>query len=246
MGLAVAFFILLAASLAHPAFLVGEGRVGEKIPVLCERQEYFYVSAPAGAAVRKPLDSDFQSSFTPEVAGPHTVQCGNETKVVGVAPAAVAGKAREEQGIVPSDSLVLAGVAALLLFFAAFSALLAKQMIFGRTIFVKHVEGGRARLHVRAGKKMGRVEISDPVSMGYPGEALRFSIPLLLPGAEWSYEYEIDAQERALPAGLEADFGGKKISILSVLYIERKKSETGIMAGKKMPKLKRKLPKAAK
>ncbi len=250
MRMAIAVFVLLLFLLpiAYPEFLVGEGRVGGKIPILCENQESVYVSSPDGAQVRHQLDSDFQSSFVPEADGPYAVQCGNETKVVTALPAPGAddaGAGRASQG----DSLVLYAVVVLLLAAAAAAAMIAKKIIFERTLFAKSVEGNLARLHLRAGRRMEDVSIEDQVAMGFSGEALHLSIPLMMAGSEWSYEYEIENPDRALPASLQAKMGGGGISLLSELWIGRKNTAGNPKKAswKKLASAaRRKLPKASK
>lgn len=235
-------------SISNAAFFVGEGHVGEKIPILCENQESVFVSSPDGAQARHQLDSDFQSSFVPEAAGPYAVQCGNETRVVSVLPAQSAGAAGSGEGATQQGGyLVLYVVVVLLLFAAAAAALIAKKMLFERTLFAKSVEGGTARLHLRAGRRMEGVSIEDPVSMGFCGEPLQLYIPVLPAGAEWTYEYEIENPGRTLPASLQAKMGGHRISLLSELWIGRKTGSSTKMAGceKSAPAARRKVPKAA-
>lgn len=245
MRLLLFFSILASLSLANAAFLVSEGNVGEKISILCENQESVYVSPPSGAQVRYDLDSDFQAFFVPDAPGPYAVQCGNETKIITVLAAASADGAGEGAAQ-QRDYLVLYAVVVLFAVFAAAAALIAKVMIFERTLFAKSVENGMARLHLRAGKRMEDVSIDDPVSMGFAGKAVQLSIPLLLAGAEWSYEYEIGQPERALPASLKARMNGQEISILSELYIGREKKEVTNKTAEGSFAAKRKLPKASK
>ncbi len=237
---------MLLFSISNAAFFVGEGMVGGKIPILCENQESVYVSSPDGAQVRYPLDSDFQSFFVPDAPGPYAVQCGNETRTITVlaaASAAGAGDGAAQQG----DYLALYAAVVLLLMAAAAAALIAKMIIFDRTLFAKSVEGGIARLHLRAGKKMENALIEDPVAMDFSGEPLHFSIPLMLAGAEWSYEYKIKQPERALPASLKARMNGNEISLLSELWIGKKNmggNPNEAVGEKPSIAAKRKLPKA--
>lgn len=219
-----AFALLAALSLANAVFLIGEGFVGEETPILCENQESVFVSFPSGTTARLALDSDFQATFIPEAPGPHAVQCGTETKEFNVAASAQAADSQAANGVPQADSLVLFGIILMLILFASAAAIVAKLFFLDRTLFVKSVSGGTARLTLRAGKRLRGIRIEDPVSMGFAGKPLIFSLPSLEPGSEWSYEYEIELPERALPAGLEADLGGKEVSFLAELYIEKRKS----------------------
>lgn len=238
--------VAILLSISNAAFFVGEGYVGDKIPILCENQDSVYVSSPDGTQARHQLDSDSQSSFVPGASGPYAVQCGNETKVATALPAPVAdgaGAIKVSEG----DSLVLYAVVVVLLMAAAAAAMIAKKMIFERTLFAKSVEGNLARLHLRAGRKMESVSIDDPVSMGFSGQALHLSIPLMTAGAEWSYEYEIENPDRTLPASLQAKMGGGQISLLSELWIGKKNVGGNLKeaGGKKSAFAdRRKLPKA--
>lgn len=222
MPLAAVGLLLLLLPAAHPLFLVGEGLVGESISVLCENQERVFVSPPSGQAEMLPLDSDFQAEFVPEVQGPHTVQCGREAKTVDIAPAegTGAGMAVQKDASLAfiSVGMLLAGMLAALIF--------AARSLFSSAQFTKRVEGNRARIFLKAGKKLEKVEIEDPVSFSYAGKPLHFSIPALKEGREWSWEYEIALPEKALPASLDALEGGKKVSMLSRLAIEGKEKET--------------------
>ncbi len=235
--------ILLAAPLLHAAFLAGEGKIGQPVAVLCEGQGEIYVSQPDGKQQKLLLDGNSQAKFIPGLPGPYAVQCGNETLVVQVAqvPAANAQYLAVEQG----EPLLLAGLAVLLVLFLLAAALLAWKLVCCGTEFSKEVENCRAGLHLRAGGRLEKIAIADPVAIGFPGKEMRFEIPALGAGKEWRFEYEIADGETALPASLSAREGGKTISLLSTLFIagniQAQKEEAG---GKS--KEKKMLPKAGK
>ncbi|VVB99904.1 Uncharacterised protein [uncultured archaeon] len=240
MRVAVIAFFLLFVTLANPLFLVGSGNVGESIPVLCEGQESVFVSAPGGSAVQHSLDTSFQAEFTPEGAGPYTVQCGNETKTIFVKAEGNGADAAEKMEA-GNSFLFLAGAATIVLFFAIGAYLLARKFISGRTEFSKIVQGNSAVLHLRCGKKWSKIKISDPVSMGC-GRPLELEVGTLASGKEWKFEYEIDEPEKALPASLLAECKGEKIMLLSSLRIEGKNAAPHTREGRLQAK--RKLPKA--
>ena len=240
---AVLLLAVLLFSPLHSLFLVGQGTVGGQIPVLCEQQDQAFVSSPNGQAQTLSLDNDFEANFTPQEPGPYTVQCGKETKTISVAAA--------QQS--PPDAIRITGDAnAIILAVLSFSALAILAAVavgrrfFTSAVFSKTVQGGRAHLYLKAGKKMLQIRVEDPVSFPYKKQAMKFSIPSLAGGKDWSWEYDIEEPEKALPASLEAVEGGKKISMLSRLLIEgrekeeRKKNCTIAT----QPKIKRKLARA--
>jgi hypothetical protein len=226
--LAIALLLALAfACEANAAFLVGQASAGGNISVLCENQGSIYVSFPSGGTRQVQLDSGFQAEVPADTPGSYTVQCGTETKVV-----AVAGPPGSAQGQpAQNDWVTLAAVAIMLAFFLLATILLAWQVIFSRTTFAKYVGNGRARLYLKAGKRLERIEISDPVSMGHAMGGLEFSLPAMAGGTEWSHEYEIKDPERALPASLSASDGKGRVSLLSELWIEEGKSAQAPAAG---------------
>ena len=145
---------------------------------------------------------------------------------------------------------------------AAASLYALARILSGAAQFSKTVSGGKARLLLRTDRDMENVEISDPVCFDHTGKSMGFSIPALKKGAEWSFEYSISSPKMALPASLTADAGGRRVSMLSELYIEdgkgaqkirREKNtlqeaapamRTGIGKGRQTGK--RKLPKASR
>ena len=240
-GTSLALVSLLSLlSPANADFLVGEGNVGGEISVLCENQERIFVSSPDGAVLQLDLDSSYQAEFVPQEAGPYAVQCGRETATITVEDAPGIGARMEKER---EDALPLLAAAGF--FFAAIlaAALLIAKNYFSQAVFEKTVEGSRARLRLRAGKRLERIEIEDPVSFSYSGKPLRFSVPHLEAGKEWSWGYDMAEPEKAPPATLEAVERGKKISMLSKLLIEggeRRPPEQESGA----PRIKRKLQKA--
>lgn len=238
--LAAVFFFFLLAAPVHAVFLVGEGNSGEAVSVLCEQQEKIFVSSPDGSVRQLDLDSSYQAEFVPREPGPHTVQCGRETKTVEVASAQQGSDAMMEEE--RKDALAVLAASALFLAVLLSAALLLAKDHFSRTVFSKAVGGGRARLFLQPAKRLERIEIEDPVSFSYGRQPLRFSIPSLDAGREWSWEYDIKHPEKALPATLEALQNGKGIAMLSKLSIEgeeKKSPDSGAP-----PAIKRKLPKA--
>ncbi|MCX6772544.1 MAG: hypothetical protein NTV88_02120 [Candidatus Micrarchaeota archaeon] len=241
---AMLLLCLLLVSPVNSLFLVGQGAVGDKIPILCEQQERVFVSSPNGQLQALSLDNNFQAEFAPTEAGPHTIQCGKETKVVSV----VATQQHPPEAMrTTGDANVL--ILAVLSFsaLALLAAVAVGRKFFTQTIFSKTVQAGRAHLYLKAGKKMAQIRIEDPVSFAHKGQVMKFSIPSLSAGKDWSWEYDIDAPEGALPASLVATEGGKKVSMLSRLLIEGMESEEGkkdSTGAAKLPKIKRKLAKA--
>jgi hypothetical protein len=152
------------------------------------------------------------------------VQCGNETKTVSVAQVERAVK-MEGNGDVVFSVIVPASMLAFIALMAIASFYIAGTYLSGSARFCKSVQGGKARLELRAGRKMERAEISDPVCIGRKGDELRFSIPKLEAGSEWSFEYGMDCPKRALPASLSADVSGKRVSMLSELFVDEKERE---------------------
>ena len=258
--------ILLFSSFAYSEFLVGQGKLNGTISILCEGQQTAFVSGPSGKTAQLLLDSFHQAEFYPAEDGPYTVQCGGEAKTV---QAKIPVGAPEAGGASSLDERLLAAIASLLLSLLFAVLIVGWQATRGRMEFSKTVENNRARLRVRAAKKLGKVTVSDPVSMGHHGKNLDFSIPVLEAGSEWGWEYVIENGERALPASMHAEVGGKMMEFLSELFIggERVKGKEGrgtrvagkggssvegkepadypsVWQGKRVPR--RKIPKAGK
>lgn len=217
-AIASALALLLVSGITFALFLVGPAQIGKPFSILCEGKGAAYISAPDGSTRQLALDGGSQAQFTPEGTGPYTVQCGNETKTVFVQQAAAEAGTARDGGLVPLAALF--SVAAFLALMAVASAYVLASVLRGPTRFSKTVSGGRARLLLRAGREMERVRISDPVCFDHTGRGREFSIPALKKGAEWSFEYPIASPEKALPASLSADVGGRRASMLSELYIE--------------------------
>lgn len=239
--LAVLLALFFLLPIANALFLVGEAAVGGEMSILCESQERVFVSAPDGTTRQIDLDTSFQAEFAPAQPGPHTVQCGKETATVQVAALGAAGAERASER---QDSVAVLAALAIFLAILAAAAVLAARMLFSATVFSKSVEGKRCRLHLRAGKRLGKIEIEDPVSFSHNGKPLRFSIPSLSAGREWGWEYDIELPEKALPASLEAEQNGKKIAMLSKLIIEGKETAHSGAGTSAPQKIKKVLPKA--
>lgn len=209
MRFGAAILVLLAAQLAHAEFLVGQE--SGKITVLCEGQEAAFVSGPAFQSRRVALDSDFQAFFSPEGPGTYSVQCGKETKALAVTGQAAAAAQAESY-----DSWGAAFVAFFILSFAAGALAVMWLFVQKGEEFTKTVSGGRAKITFRHARRLERLELEDPVSFGR-NSPMKFSLPLLEAGKEWSLEYEADFGKGTLPASLRARCEGKEISFLSEL-----------------------------
>ncbi len=217
----LAFFIVLLACAANALFLVSEAEIGEPVHILCENQEQAIVSTPEAKSLKLALDSDFQAEFTPLLPGPYTIQCGKEATTIQIKGTGSAERIENNGAEFPI--LLAAASLVLMLFFLGAAALIARQLFSQKTEFRKTVENGKARIFLKAGKKLENVKICDPVFMGFEEKEQQFAIPLLLPGAEWCFEYEIKEQQKALPASLEAKHGKERVNLLSELYIGGKK-----------------------
>jgi hypothetical protein len=239
--------LLLALSAPHALFLVGEGKVGQRTSVLCEGQENAFVSSPDGQTLVLPLDASFQASFSPQYAGPHSVQCGKEAKVVLVA----GGVAEIQQETAKSDWLILALVLIFVCLLAVCAAFIVREFILFPKGFAKKVDGGKVELFIRSPQKLEHAVVDDP-GLGKPLE-----IGTLQAGREWKWSYESAEGERHLPAELVAMAGGKKIRMLSELQLEGKEdgrrrleprvegdADSGAMQKKGEDAGKRPLPKA--
>ena len=225
--------VLLFSSFAYSEFLVGPAEMGKSFSILCEGKGAAFVSEPDGVTVPLALDSSSQAEFTPQEAGPYTVQCGNDTKTVVVQQLQPAAITAQDGGI--ASALVLFSIMAFVALMAAASVYISKTLLGGMTRFSKTVSGNKARLLLRADRAMEKVEILDPVCFDHTGRTMSFSIPALRGGAEWSFEYSIASPERALPASLTATAGGKGMSMLSELYIEDGERKLQAEAGKRGP-----------
>jgi len=223
MPLAAVALVLLFLPAANSLFLVGKGTVGAPFSILCEGQQEAFVSAPTGNAVRLALDGNFQAEFTPDAAGPYTVQCGHETKTINaVLPESQSAEAvsAAEDGALMLHQAVLFSIAVFLVMMCIAAFYIVKTYLSGRSQFSKSVSGNAATLFLRADKRMEDVEIADPVAFDHKGAEMKFSLRVLEAGAEWKHEYEISSPEKALPASLAARVNGKSVSMLSELHIE--------------------------
>ena len=176
--------------------------------MLCEGQSHVFLSLPSGELRTLPLDSDFQAEFLPQDGGPHTFQCGNETKTIPVPPHARADSGAYSNG---ENLFIVAGMAAAFIA-ALFSA--AKFFIRPCTSFSKSESNGRMKLCLRAGENLQDVRITDPQG-GEGGLPLELSIPYLPAGKEWVWERECSPGEPQLPARLSAKYPKGEISLIS-------------------------------
>ena len=222
----LAYAALFLVSLQSAAFFIGEADAEGRIPVLCEDAPEVFVSTPAGNTVLLEL-AGHQAVFSPAFPGPYIVQCGNETKEVAVQGSSEAQGGLPGRGDSYLPYFVLGGV----LLAAASALLFAKHLLADSAAFSKTVEGGRARLEIRAGKRLDEVRVSDPVFAGFEGKWKEILIPSIGAGKAWVMEYEISEPERALPASLEARCEGARISMLSGLLIAGKRKGTGATGG---------------
>lgn len=236
---AVALFLLLPA--ANAGFLVGNGTVGQKIFVLCEGNPEIFVSQPSGVTERMALGSDFQAFFVPGAQGPHAVQCGKETKTA-YAFASAETELEESRG---GDLLATLSLAVALGGFLLATLLAAKFLILDRSDFRKIVGGGKVKLQLRMARRVGNAVVHDPVCAGFAGKEMVLNIGRLPAGKAWEFEYEADGWEErhALPASLSFEEKGRKMQMLSELFIEGKgrkqearKTGAGTLAKRKLPK----------
>ncbi len=209
---------ILLLPLAHPLFLVGPVKDGAA-QVLCENHSEAFVCGPSGKTERLTLDGNFQAQFAPDMPGPYTVQCGEEVSVVSFAAQAEAASVEPEWAEAASFFLLLSSLALIaLMAIAAF--FIAKTYLFGGMRFCKIVSGKKAELVLRAEKGMLSVVIEDPICLGWGKGGISIPIPSLKPGSQWRHEYDFPEGRHALPAELVATVEGKKIRVLSELYVE--------------------------
>ncbi len=216
--------LLFLLPILHSDFLVGNGIVGQKIWVLCENETSIFIAQPDGKGVEVRIPpEDSQAFFVPEIAGPYAVQCGKETRQIDVSSALPGEPPAEPK----QDWALVALLFALFLIILGGMVFIARKILSEKIAFTKSVEGGKAELFLRCEKRMEKLEISDPVAIGFSGEPFAFSIPALEAGKSWSFEYEIEDGERALPASLKFLDAEREVSMLSRLYIGGKgKKET--------------------
>lgn len=235
---ALAFAVLLLSASLRAEFLAGYDKGSGKVWALCENRSEIFVSAQDGQAGRVPLDEYHQASFAPSAGGKTVVQCGNETKIVAVPEGKHSAALADDGWLAP----ILAAAALAVLSIAV--AFVAARVLFSQSWFCKSVEGGRARIVLRAGERMENMVVRDPVAIGYAGGENVYELPALAAGKEWEVSYEIEAgcAEKALPASLIAMVKGKKISMLSQLIAGEETEKNA--KGAAVPAARRKVPKA--
>ena len=210
MGSACPFlaFCLLLSLPANALFLAGQAEQEGAISVLCEGQSSVFLSLPTGELHALPLDPDFQARFFPASSGPHTFQCGNETKTI-----IVSMRQRADSGAYSSGENLFLAAGAAIAFLAAL-LLAAKASLKPCTAFSKSVSGGRVKLFLRAGEELRGIRIIDPQG-GEGGKPLQLFIPRLPAGAAWDWEYDENPGEQLLAARLSAKSAKGGISLVS-------------------------------
>ena len=197
--------LLLLAAPACALFLAGSAQPGGEVSILCEGQRQAFVSSPSGGSRALLLDSGGQASFYPDEAGPHTIQCGNQTKTISVSLAA-------QPSSLPagSEGSFFLPVLALAIIIAAAALAALSRFTRRRTEFSKQERDGRVELRVFAAEELRSIRISDPDAE----HELR--IPRLAAGAGWGWEYERAADGMLLaPAHLSAKTAKGEIHLLS-------------------------------
>lgn len=231
--------VLLLASFSYAEFLLGLDNSTSKASVRCDGQREILVAAGSGEQLAIPLDDGFQATFAVDAEKSYAVQCGKATKTIQARPAAhAAEKIRADE-----DSIMLLLALAVVGAFAAAAAIAAKLFVLDSTEFSKTVENGRATLRIKAGKLMQKIEVSDPVSLDFPGEPMKFAIPILEQGRSWSWSYDCPGNAaRSLPASLRAEMSGSIFTMISDLFAEGQGSQASAEE-KKAPE-RRMVPKA--
>jgi len=204
----ICVFLLLAFSPANALFLAGQTEQGGEISILCEGERQVFLSSPSGELRAISLDSDFQAKFSPQSFGPHTFQCGNETKTVAVLLPPQTDSEAYSSG---ENFFIVAGAA---IVFLTMLLIAAKFFLKPHTIFSKSVGNGRVRLFLRAGEDLQMIKISDPQG-GEDGAPINLFIPHLPALASWNWEYECNNGEPLPAARLSAKCANGAISILS-------------------------------
>ncbi|MFA6490012.1 MAG: hypothetical protein WCT52_05025 [Candidatus Micrarchaeia archaeon] len=239
MRIAGIFIALLLFSSVHAEFLASYDSASGKIWVLCENQSSVFVSGQDGLSREIALDANSQADFTPAHGGKYAVQCGKAALAVTVPsepPAMQLAKGREDIGWI--------AIAALAVLFSFLVALVALRVLLSQSWFCKSVEGNRARITLRAGSAMKNVLITDPVAIGHSGGQMEFSIRHLDAGREWQAEYEVETPENILPASLQAECKGGRVSMLSQLIADFPAGKPEKPQGaQQQPHVKKKVPK---
>ena len=231
--------LLLLFSSLHADFFANYDSGSGKVWVLCENQSSVFVSAQGGGTRELALDADSQVNFTPPQGGKYAVQCGKSALVVSVPSAPP-----EPQAVQGDGGIYLLALAALFAVFSIGVFAFALRVLFSQSWFCKSVEGGTTKISLRAGAEMKNIRIRDPVAMGFTGKEVEFDIPRLEAGKEWQAEYAAESLQGALPASLQAECKGKKISMLSQLIADFPARKKRAASAKPQPKAKRKVRKA--
>lgn len=242
MGNAPAFFaLLLLSSLASAEFLLGLDNKTNTASVRCDGKASVQVIPSQGAAQEIALDGGHQASFAADPQKSYVVQCGAESRTIAARDGSPSAEKIRQQ----EDYFLLLVALLLVGSFAAAAAIAAKVFLLDATEFSKTVENGRASLRLRAGRRMEKIEISDPVSLDGAADQ-KFSVPVLEKGREWRWSYAYPGEvARALPASLRAKTGGGELSLLSELLCEgRAQAWEELGSGSGETQGRRKVPKA--
>ena len=231
--------LLLLFSSLHADFFANYDAGSGKVWVLCENQSSVFVSAQGQGARELALDAASQVSFIPQQGEKYAVQCGKSTLVISVP-----SEPQSPQPVQGGGEIYLLALAALFAVFSIGVFIFALRVLFSQSWFCKSVEGGTTKISLRAGAEMKNREIRDPVAMGFSGKEMEFHIPRLGAGKEWQAEYGTGEPQGALPASLQAECKGKKISMLSQLIADFPAKKKHAASAKAQPKAKRKVRKA--
>lgn len=218
--------LLLLVAPASALFLAGQPQPGGEVSVLCEGQRQAFVSSPSGGSRALLLDPSGQASFYPEEGGPHTIQCGSQTRTITVALAP-----QTDSLPAGSEGGFFLPVLAIAIIIAAAALAALTHFRKRKTEFSKQERDGRVELRVFAAEELRGIAISDPDS----GQELR--IPRLAAGAGWGWEYERAEDGLPLaPARLSAKTANGEIHLLSGKSASVKEKQGATREKRSLPK----------
>jgi len=229
---------LLLASQSFAEFYANYDAVAGRIWVLCDNRSEVFVSGQGMQAQEIWLDENSQAGFAPQAGGKYVAQCGNLTREVNVPLTA-----QPPSPVKESDFAMALAAGAVFLLFSLLLSFFAMRVLFSQAWFCKSVVGNRAKITLHAGAGMKNIVIRDKAG-GFAGGEKVFVIPRLERGGEWQAEYDINGQESALPAGLEAEYGGKRMIMQSQLIVDSTFNKPSETPGNDAPQAGRKVPKA--
>ncbi|MEM4633783.1 MAG: hypothetical protein QW275_01380 [Candidatus Anstonellaceae archaeon] len=174
--------------------------------VWCEEHAFVVVASSDGSVLQIPLE-DGQASFQADRDKSYAIFCGNQSKVIG------AWEGLQKQEKISQDNSFAFAAMALFVLFAIFLLVLAKLAVAGNTEFTKEIRGQNVFLRLKAGSRMERIKICDPLFYDSK-EELVFELPMLEKGKEWVCSYECPG-DAILPAKLKARANGKEIVLES-------------------------------